>query len=39
MSAMQPPDPVAGDPVVTGDPIAADPVSAPRLRSIRRLRA
>jgi ribose transport system permease protein len=39
MSAMQPPDPVAGDPVVTGDPIAADPVAAPRLRSIRRLRA
>jgi ribose transport system permease protein len=39
MSATQPPDPVAGDPVVTGDPIAADPVAAPRLRSIRRLRA
>jgi ribose transport system permease protein len=39
MSATQPPEPVAGDPVVTGDPIAADPVAAPRLRSIRRLRA
>lgn len=45
MSATQPPDPVAGDPVVnegpaeTPDPAAADAIAAPRVRSLRRIRA
>jgi ribose transport system permease protein len=39
MSATQPPDPVAGDPVVTGDPVAADAVAVPRARSMRRIKA
>jgi ribose transport system permease protein len=39
MSATQPPDPVAGDPVVTGDPVAAPTMAAPRALSMRRIKA
>jgi ribose transport system permease protein len=39
MSATQPPDPVAGDPVVTGDPVAAPAMAAPRALSMRRIKA
>jgi len=39
MSATQPPDPVAGEPVVAGDPVAADAIPAPRARFQARIRA
>ena len=39
MSATQPPDPVAGNPVVTTDPVSADAIAAPRVRSLRRIKA
>jgi ribose transport system permease protein len=39
MSATQPPDPVAGDPVVGGDSVSAEAIAAPRARLQRRLKA
>jgi len=39
MSATQPPDRVAGDPVASGDSVAADAIPAPRARSLRRIKA
>ncbi len=39
MSATQPPDPVAGDPVVAGDSVSPEAIAAPRVRSPRRLKA
>ncbi|HTP19981.1 MAG TPA: ABC transporter permease [Solirubrobacteraceae bacterium] len=39
MSAAQPPDPVAGDPVVVPDPVNADAIAAPRARFQRRIKA
>jgi ribose transport system permease protein len=39
MSATQPPDPVAGDPVATGDRVSAETIAAPRVRWQRRIKA
>jgi ribose transport system permease protein len=39
MSATQPPDPVAGDPVVAGDAVTAEAIAAPRARLQRRIKA
>ena len=39
MSATQPPDPVAGDPVGAGDAVSADVIAAPRVHWQRRLKA
>jgi len=36
---VQPTDPVAGDPVVAGDNVSAAAIAAPRVRSVRRIRA
>ena len=39
MSTAQPPDPVAGPPVVTGDLVSAETIAAPRVRWQRRIKA
>ena len=39
MSATQPPDPVAGDPVAAGDAVSPETIAAPRVRLQRRIRA
>jgi ribose transport system permease protein len=39
MSATQPPDPVAGEPIAAGDAVSPDAIAAPRVRLQRRIRA